>query len=160
MQTNFERMKKIVFGALAFVALNACKKEPTIPAPTPEKEITMETPGIQECYQGILKKDTMLLSLTIKGNEVTDGKLSYKFFEKDKNDGTFTGKTSGDTLFAEYTFNSEGQKSVREVAFLKKGDSYIEGFGDMEEKNGKMQFKDKKKLFFDGKTVLDKIPCN
>ena len=151
----------MILAGFVLSAMLSCKKEKeeTIPAPTPEKEITMETPGIQECYQGILKNDTITMSLTTKGKDVTEGKLSYKFFEKDKSDGTFTGTTSGDTLFADYTFNAEGQKSVREVAFLKKGNIYIEGYGDVEEKDGKMCFKDKKKLFFDSKTVLTKIPC-
>jgi hypothetical protein len=36
------------------------------------------------------------------------GNLCYRFFEKDKNDGTVIGKLQGDTLIADYTFMSEG----------------------------------------------------
>ena len=152
-------MKKIIFGAFAITAIVACKKEPTIPAPTPEKEMSMEVPVTHECYLGILKNDTIEMHLSVKGTAVTEGKLSYKFFEKDKNDGTFTGQINNDTLFADYTFMSEGQPSVREVAFLKKGNVYIEGYGDVEEKAGKTVFKDRKKLSFDTKTVLTKTDC-
>jgi hypothetical protein len=42
------------------------------------------------------------MSLNIKGNQIASGKLSYKFFEKDKNEGTLVGEIKGDTLFADY----------------------------------------------------------
>ncbi|MDI1255960.1 MAG: hypothetical protein PSV16_07645 [Flavobacterium sp.] len=153
-------MKKILIGVCTITAIVGCKKEPTIPAPSPEKEMSMEIPTTHECYLGILKNDTVAMQLSIKGAEIIDGKLSYKFFEKDKNDGTFTGQINGDTLFADYTFMSEGKSSVREIAFLKKGNIYIEGYGDVEEKDGKTVFKDRKKLFFDSKIVLKKADCN
>src|SRR6187402_3444520 len=95
---------KFILGFSLLTVLSSCKKEKTIPAPTPEKEMSMEIPVTQECYLGVLKKDTIAMHISVKGAEVTEGKLSYKFFEKDKNDGTFTGQINGDTLFAEYTF--------------------------------------------------------
>ncbi|MFV7234199.1 hypothetical protein [Flavobacterium sp. ZB4R12] len=50
---------------------------------------------------------------------------------------------------------SEGIATVRQVAFLKKGDSYVEGYGDVVDDNkGKVTFKDTKQLKFDGNTVL------
>ncbi|MGK4568787.1 hypothetical protein [Flavobacterium sp. 3HN19-14] len=152
-------MKKVITGVFALTAIIACKKEETIPAPTPDKEMSMEIPTSHECYLGVLKNDSIEMHLSVKGTEVIDGKLSYKFYEKDKNEGTFTGQINGDTLFADYTFMSEGKSSVREVAFLKKGNDYIEGYGDVEEKDGKTVFKDRRKLFFDGKTVLSKSDC-
>jgi hypothetical protein len=153
-------MRKLILGIIVLGAFVSCKKEKAIPAPTVEKEMNMELPALQECYMGIIKNDTITMRLSIKGTQIAEGKLIYKFFEKDKNEGTFNGKISGDTLFADYTFSSEGKQSVREVAFLKKGNIYIEGYGDVEEKAGKMVFKDRKKLFFDSKTVLAKSVCN
>lgn len=52
---------------------------------------------------------------------------------------------------------SEGTTSVREVAFLKKRDSYDEGYGEvMDDIKGKGTFKDKKQLQFDGNVVSQK----
>nr|WP_314895499.1 hypothetical protein [uncultured Flavobacterium sp.] len=55
---------------------------------------------------------------------------------------------------------SEGVFSVRQVAFLKKGDSYVEGYGDVVDDNkGKVTFKDTKQLKFEGNIVLSKVDC-
>ena len=149
-------MHKTILQTLIILAFASCKKEPAV-SKTPET--VAEKPTIEACYKGILKQDTITMSLVIKDNLITDGKLSYHFFEKDKNDGTLKGEIKGDTIYADYTFMSEGQQSVREVAFLKQGDTYIEGYGDVKEYNGKMIFKDVRHLKFDSKTVLVKSAC-
>ncbi|MFN0255525.1 hypothetical protein [Pedobacter ureilyticus] len=112
----------------------------------------------QTCYSYIKGKDTAHLSLITTGVAST-GELNYKWFEKDKNMGTIEGEMHGDTLFANYTFNSEGKQSVRQVAFLKKGNQLVEGFGDVEEKDGKVRFKDLSKLKFDDAMVFEKVAC-
>lgn len=158
-------MRKIILaGILLAGILVSCKKEEVKTEPesaaSTETVAPVEEAIVTECYQGILKKDTFNLSVDTKGTEVPSGKLTYKFFEKDQNDGTIKGTMSGDTLFAAYTFTSEGQTSVREVVFLKKGNIFIEGYGDVNDDNkGKVTFKDRKKLFFDSKTVLMKVDC-
>ncbi|HMI06210.1 MAG TPA: hypothetical protein VK528_01590 [Flavobacterium sp.] len=150
-------MKKIILSVFVCAVLLACKKETPLEA---GPAIVAEKPAIEECYKGILKEDTIAMTLVIKENLVTDGQLHYHFFEKDKNDGTLKGEIKGDTLFADYTFMSEGKQSIREVAFLKQGDSYLEGYGESVEKDGKMMFKDTKKLKFDSKTILSKAECH
>lgn len=157
-------MKKIIVSGLVLMnVLVSCKKEEekqveTIPDAL--EKIVVEEQVSDECYSGSIKKDTILMNLTIKGNEVTNGKLSYKFYEKDKNQGTLVGELKGDTLIADYTFMSEGVSSVRQVAFLKKGNTYVEGYGDVVDDNkGKVTFKDKKQLKFDGNVVLSKVDC-
>ena len=150
-------MHKIILLSICLVGLVSCKKE-TEEGKTPE--VAADKPAVEECYKGILKEDTIAMTLVIKDNEITDGQLSYHLFEKDKNEGTLKGQVKGDTIFADYTFMSEGQQSVREVAFLKQGDAYIEGYGDVEEHNGKMIFKNAKKLKFDSKTILSKSECH
>jgi hypothetical protein len=102
--------------------------------------------------------DSIRLHLTNQNNAVT-GELEYQLAEKDANTGMLRGQMKGDTLFAEYTFQSEGMESVREVVFLKKGDGWVEGYGEVEEKNGKMVFKSNARLQFDDKTVLTKVAC-
>lgn len=150
-------MYKIVLSAFVFATLFACKKAAD---PVKAPETVADAPAVEECYKGILKEDTIAMTLIIKDNEITDGQLSYHLFEKDRNDGTLKGQIKGDTIFADYTFRSEGKQSVREVAFLKQGDAYIEGYGDMKEAGGKMIFKDAKRLKFDSKTILSKSECH
>ncbi|WP_293786089.1 hypothetical protein [uncultured Pedobacter sp.] len=111
-----------------------------------------------QCYQYIKNRDTATLSLKTADQKFT-GTLGYNLYEKDKNAGTIAGVIKGDTIIANYTFQSEGKTSVREVAFLKKGDQLAEGFGDVQEVNGQTKFKDLSKLKFDGSMTFEKIDC-
>ena len=152
-------MKRILSLLLLIATLLvACKKEekPEIPKPVlPSKEITSNSLA---CYSYIKEKDTIQANLIIQSEKV-GGDLIYKLFEKDKNTGTIAGIMKGDTLFAEYTFMSEGTSSIREVAFLRKKNQLIEGYGDMKDVAGKMVFKDKKSLNFTGSIILKETPC-
>lgn len=156
---NFIRNTTIMKTIIVFAALTliCCKKQETISIPDVQKKITT---GISknECYSGILKNDTISMNLTFK-DSIVEGKLSYHFFEKDKNDGTLSGRMKGDTLLAAYTFQSEGKESIREVAFLKKGNTFTEGYTDVEEKENIIVFKDKSKLDFNSKTILTQTDC-
>ena len=158
---NFNAMKKEFLLSLSAVFIFAsCKKETNEPLPVPTVQEEMVANEAQiVCYQGIIKNDTINLSLQIENNQEVKGELAYVFFEKDKNNGVIVGQMAGDTLKATYTFMSEGKESSREVVFLKKGKIMIEAYGDVEEKEGKMVFKDPKKLFFDSATVLSEIDC-
>ncbi len=122
------------------------------------KSVVTSIQSTRECYSAIQNKDTATLAMTLSGTNVT-GTLSYNLFEKDKNNGTIAGTIKGDTILADYTFNSEGTQSVRQVVFLKKGNQLLEGFGDVEEKNGKTSFKDSKTLKFEQQMVFDKTDC-
>ena len=110
------------------------------------------------CYSYVNNKDSVTMNIDINDNTAT-GELEYRLYEKDSNTGTIQGIIKGDTLFAEYSFISEGISSVREVAFLKKGNNWVEGFGDVEENNGKMIFKDISALQFNSNIVLAEVPC-
>jgi hypothetical protein len=65
----------------------------------------------------------------------------------------------GDTLLADYFFLSEGTRSIRQVAFLKRGNSLLEGYGNIEEQNGKTVFKKDKGLSFGNGIILEKGTC-
>ncbi|WP_221390733.1 lipocalin family protein [Dyadobacter sp. NIV53] len=110
------------------------------------------------CYAYMGKKDTAFMHINIADSIVT-GNLKYAIFEKDSNDGTLQGKLKNDTLLANYTFVSEGVESVREVVFLKKGDDWLEGFGEVEEKAGSVIFKDKTKLKFRNGMLFKMTEC-
>jgi hypothetical protein len=103
-------------------------------------------------------RDTVSLRLESNGANVT-GKLMYGYFAKDKNTGTLQGKMSGDTLWAQYTFTSEGRRSTRAVVFLRKGETFTEGYGKLNEATGEPDLSDKTAIHFDGKTILKKTDC-
>lgn len=125
----------------------------TITTPAPVKTNTAD------CYQYIQNRDTATLQLKITGDELT-GELNYNLFEKDKNKGKIAGELKGDTIIAEYTFDSEGLRSVREVIFVKKADGKLyEGFGEVEEKGGKTVFKNRSALKFDQGMAFSKADC-
>jgi len=107
---------------------------------------------ISECYENINGKDTVFLSIFSQSKVIT-GSLVYNYYEKDKNSGTIKGNMYGDTLIADYIFNSEGVTSTREVAFLKRESAFIEGYGDMQEEGGKMVFTNRNNLSFSGKPL-------
>jgi hypothetical protein len=107
---------------------------------------------ISECYENINGKDTVFLSIFSQSKVIT-GSLVYNYYEKDKNSGTIKGNMYGDTLIADYIFNSEGVTSTREVAFLKRESAFIEGYGDMQEEGGKMVFTNRSNLSFSGKPL-------
>jgi hypothetical protein len=111
-----------------------------------------------KCYAYYKNRDTVELSLVTSGKQIS-GTLKYQLFEKDRNNGTITGEIKGDTLLANYTFNSEGMESQRQVAFLRKGDQLIEGYAEVEEKGGKAVFKDTKNLKFGSGIVLAPAAC-
>ena len=111
-----------------------------------------------DCFTYIAKKDSAFLHINTVNNIVT-GDLEYKLFEKDLNKGTLRGKMSGDTLLADYIFSSEGHESVREIVLIKKGNDFIEGFGDVSEKDGKLSFLDRSKINFKKGLSFKKINC-
>lgn len=110
------------------------------------------------CYQYINNRDTATLSFKQDGKNVS-GSLGYNLYEKDRNAGTISGLAKGDTIIADYTFQSEGKKSVREVVWLRKGETLVEGFGDVADSNGKTKFKDINKLSFGDAMIFTKTAC-
>ena len=109
------------------------------------------------CYTYASPRDTVSLSVTdLQGN--TRGTLRYALAEKDRNTGTFEGEWSGDTLYANYTFQSEGVESVREVAFLRRGDHLIEGYGPVNSEG--TAFAAGSKLRFPGQMELTRTDCD
>ena len=85
------------------------------------------------CYTNYSVKDTVKLELERNENRI-NGSLRIKLLGKNENKGTFSGVLRGDTLVADYTFMSEGVTSVRQIAFLKRNNTLVEGYGDV--KNG------------------------
>ena len=110
------------------------------------------------CYSHISSGDTVRLKVETFPNVVT-GTLDYGFFEKDKSMGEIEGKLKGDTLLADYTFTSEGIRATRQVIFLIKDSLALEGYGEMEERGGKMIFRNLQKVDFNKGMKLVKVSC-
>ncbi|WEK19982.1 MAG: hypothetical protein P0Y49_02290 [Candidatus Pedobacter colombiensis] len=159
-------MKSTILIMVAFsLIMAACNSENKNKQPADNEKIAATNPptdlaiSTSDCYVHIKNRDTATLKINIDGQNLI-GELNYKLFEKDSNKGEITGQIKGDTIIAEYTFNSEGMKSVREVAFVKKADGNMyEGTGEVMEKNGKMVFKDHSALKFDDSMVFTKTAC-
>ena len=65
----------------------------------------------------------------------------------------------GDLLVANYTFNSEGMSSTREVAFKLLDGSAVEGYGEVDVENNNVRFKDINNLQFNDAFRLIQITC-
>jgi len=151
-------MKKLLFTILTLAILASCEtKKSTASESTASGSVT--TSGSQpQCYALMTNGDTVRLSLTQTGNDVT-GDLLYQLSGKDRNTGTIHGQMHGDTLIADYTFQSEGVESVREVAFLTKEGGFVEGYGPVQEQKGKMIFTPNTPITFGSNRLLTKITC-
>lgn len=115
--------------------------------------------ALQEgCYAMFMKRDTATLSLHIQDTIVT-GDLHYRWAEKDHNIGTIKGYVRDSLLMADYTFESEGLTSVREVVFKLKGDTLLQGVGQLTEQNGKIIFTHKDQLQYDKMVPFVKMDC-
>jgi len=157
-------MKKV--SAITIMILTvfiSCKQETALPPPQIEpnapKEAELVEPAGDQCYALRLNGNIVALSFNVNSHQEVNGKLSYNITGKDRNEGTLIGNMKGDTLVADYTFTSEGVSSVREVVFLQKDGTLIEGYGDVVDANDKVSFKDKAKLKFDAKNTLTKVEC-
>jgi len=156
-------MKKIMFASVIITSIiSACqsdsKKYTTIDSSIMSGEVTKYTVP-DECFG--YKKGNSTASLRIYGtgeNKVL-GELKYQFEGKDKNSGVIYGLVKGDTIIVDYKFQSEGVYSHREVAWLRKGDQLLEGYGDVKDVNGDVKFKDVRKLTFGKSIVFTKTNC-
>jgi len=155
-------MKKLfAITVIILVVFVSCKKTEPVPeiVPNPPKVAEIAEPSGDQCYAFANDSSNVELSFNVNSHQEVNGKITYKLYGKDKNEGTLIGNMKGDTLIGDYTFMSEGVSSVREVAFLQRENTFIEGYGDVAEANGKVIFKDKKKLKFTPKMILTKVEC-
>jgi hypothetical protein len=123
-----------------------------------EKNDVITKKDVQTCYQYIKNNDTIILR-TVKVSNFITGMLEYNLFGKDKNQGTILGQMKGDLLVADYTFISKGIQFVRQVVFKKMGNSFVEGYGGIDNINGKDYFKNIDSLKFKESMVLTAFGC-
>lgn len=122
-----------------------------------QKMAEPQTKTLTGCYSYTRNRDTIWMNIVQDGNKIA-GSLVYNIFEKDRNNGKITGDIMGDTILVNYTFNSEGMSSVRQLIFLHTANTLQEGYGEMEDKNNRMQFKQPAMIGFKG-PVLQSVAC-
>lgn len=142
-----ENTSIIALSLIVFASCNTEKKQES----TTKTEV--KTTQTETCYQHTKDSSTIRLNVIINDNIIT-GNLTYDYYQKDKSKGTIKGQLKCDTLFADYTFMSEGVESVREVVFIKIANGWVEGYGEIDDKDGKVTFKDRSKITFDNNVVL------
>ena len=113
-----------------------------------ETAAPVESSTLQNCYIQVTGKDSVFISLDDNLGTIT-GKMRYKNFEKDNSTGDIMGTKSGDTLKLNYTFQSEGSTSDREIYFLKKGDQLLEGIGEHSTEGSKEIYSNYAKIKFE-----------
>lgn len=145
-----------LISMFAIIVLSSCNTNSKQEA---QADKTISDKEINRCYAFTSDKDTIWMVLNIN-EKVVEGNLKYQLFQKDQNNGTLKGTLQGDTLIADYTFSAEGMESVREVAFLKKGEDFVEGYGEVIEENGKMKFANTASLNYDNNSILKQTECN
>ena len=143
----------ILTGAISFIAsCNSQRRKSKVDMPSTSKTSPLN------CYRYINKLDTVILKTT-DVNGVVTGTLVYNFFQENKYSGTIQGVMKDEVLIADFTFFFTGVKSVRQVAFKRKGKNFIEGYGETEVKDGKTTFKNIDSVKFTHSIVLLQGDC-
>ena len=160
-------MKKYILIAFSLTIITSCEKklnEDISQQNSSEESIVVkesddpiESSTLQTCYLGAAGKDSVFISIDDNLGTLI-GKIRYKNFEKDSSFGDLIGTQNGDTLKLNYTFNSEGINSEREIFFLKKGDQLMEGIGEHTEEKNKNLYTTPSQLKYEG-PALKQVDC-
>lgn len=160
-------MKNYFIVTIALIFVVSCNKKNSETAETlnskdsavvvAENTKPIESSTQQTCYSGNTGKDSVFISLDDNLGTIT-GKLRYKNLEKDSSFGDIVGTQNGDTLKLNYTFQSEGVTSEREIYFLRKNDRLSEGIGEHKVEGKKDIYANTSKLQF-GESPLKQVDC-
>ena len=148
----YQRLYSIVISLTFAVSCNTEEKKDSQAGDTKKQTSPVN------CYRYVNAGDTVLLKLIHVGDAIT-GTLVYDYKEKDDNKGTIQGSMRGNLFVADYTFQSEGIQSVRQVAFKLEENSFIEGYGDINSADDKVRFKNLDSLKFNDSMRLVEIDC-
>lgn len=150
------------FLALLFVTLLSCTNKPGVSTVAQDGKDTIKSAVNRNigsaCYTGTVGNDLFRLKVDVYENIVT-GDLEYFYSGKEKQSGIFQGRFQGDTLLADYTYESAGKNASRPIAFLIGDETAVEGQGDVVEINGRKAFKSIQGLQFGKGLNLNKTAC-
>ena len=80
------------------------------------------TSKLQSCYHATVGDSSSLLQITDPSADQLTGELIFQNYEKDSSYGVFTGKIAADQLTIDFTFQSEGIESQRQIVLTKSAD--------------------------------------
>lgn len=111
-----------------------------------------------KCYRAIGNGDTIELSLVVE-HQLVEGELKISSRDVGKSHGTIQGSFKGDTLIWDFEYNDLGRTSISQVAFLKRGQDLIQGYGEMDQSNGMYIFNDVNNIEFIHSFALRRVYC-
>jgi len=154
MRTNFLKFTVLI------LLCSSCKDQNEQKDVNPKISESNEVSKSIECYSYTKNQDTIYLSITNLDDSIVEGNLTYKLYEKDKNQGRFSGKWTGDSLFADYEFESEGAISTREIFFFKTDSGLVEGYGPVKDTLNKIVFQEHSTLILNENIRLEHVDCD
>lgn len=77
------------------------------------------TPSLQSCYLAQVGDSSSLLQIKDPAADLLTGELIFQNYEKDSSYGVFTGKLANEKLTIDFTFQSEGVESKRQITLTK-----------------------------------------
>jgi hypothetical protein len=110
--------------------------------------------SIKGCYVAHLSKDVYVLDIESQTDGSVTGMLAYNNYQKDSSSGSFTGTYDGSILLGNYSFDSEGMHSDRQVIFKKADNGFIQGFGAVTTIGNKEVFTDPQAVTYDPKSTF------
>lgn len=152
-------MKKLIVLFALTLAFSSCKNKSEETKETVEPIEIAPSQSLLElgCYAYKSNNSSVTFEIITIHNDIVKGKLDYHLAEKDANVGTFEGVLVDDVLLGDYTFQSEGVISKREVIFKIINGQLIEGYGDMNEDG--TQFINTDHVTFSSIMPLTKTDC-
>ncbi len=149
------KLKALFFmTTICFIGCNQSDKQ------TSNNNYTAKTKTVKiiedQCFEYSKNGFTADVKLNFKGDSLS-GQMQNLNAEKDSNYGKLSGILKDDIIKAEYQFQSEGQISTMQVQFKMEDGKLIQGFGEMEEKGGKMVFKENAEI--DYTLAFEKKDC-
>ena len=80
------------------------------------------TSKLQSCYHATVGDSSSLLQIKDPSADQLTGELIFQNYEKDSSYGVFTGKFAADKFTIDFTFQSEGIESQRQIVLTKSAD--------------------------------------
>ena len=80
------------------------------------------TSKLQSCYHATVGDSSSLFQIKDPSADQLTGELIFQNYEKDSSYGVFTGKFAADQLTIDFTFQSEGIESKRQIVLTKSAD--------------------------------------
>ena len=153
---------KYITIIVSVLLLASCQKKEekteTVTVDASENKVSdIKNPDGEYCFRKIIKKDSVILNFTRKGDHV-EGIFHWKPYEKDKKIASFKGTMDGSTANTIGEYDAEGMHYKEELVFMLDDDDHaLIRFGEMlEGDDGIWRYRNKENA---GVQVLPKVDC-